>query len=90
MNKETMLRNDRKLGNSPKFSMFIFRFIVVVNTNQTKRENPIVIRGSKAIGIVYNMTGRIPALIQQSHLERNEGEFQPTIEFVMGGLLTPS
>ncbi|KAM5467500.1 GDP/GTP exchange factor for ARF [Microsporum audouinii] len=36
------------------------------------RDNPYVIRGTKAIGVIYRITGRIPALIQQSHLERSE------------------
>ncbi|EEP80403.1 conserved hypothetical protein [Uncinocarpus reesii 1704] len=36
------------------------------------QDNPLVIRGTKAVGIIYQMTARIPALISQSHLERNE------------------
>ncbi|PGH26999.1 hypothetical protein AJ80_01383 [Polytolypa hystricis UAMH7299] len=36
------------------------------------RDNPVVIRGIKAIGIIYHLTSRVPTLIQQSHLERNE------------------
>ncbi|KAF3483496.1 Sec7 domain-containing protein [Arthroderma uncinatum] len=36
------------------------------------RDNPFVIRGTKAIGVIHRITGRIPTLIQQSHLERNE------------------
>ncbi|DAA79604.1 TPA_exp: Uncharacterized protein A8136_0377 [Trichophyton benhamiae CBS 112371] len=36
------------------------------------RDNPYVIRGTKAIGVIYRVTGRIPALIQHSHLEKNE------------------
>ncbi|KAL1984281.1 hypothetical protein VTN96DRAFT_9333 [Rasamsonia emersonii] len=35
-------------------------------------ENQTVTRGVKAIGIIYQMTGRISALIQQSHLEKHE------------------
>ncbi|KAJ5677977.1 uncharacterized protein N7477_003610 [Penicillium maclennaniae] len=35
-------------------------------------ENPIVVRGIKAIGLIYNLTGRVPALIKQSHLEERE------------------
>lgn len=30
-------------------------------------------RGVKAIGLIYHLTGRVPALIKQSHLEENEG-----------------
>ncbi|PGH14138.1 hypothetical protein AJ79_03255 [Helicocarpus griseus UAMH5409] len=36
------------------------------------QDNPFVQRGTKAIGLIYHLTGRVPALIQQSHLERNE------------------
>ncbi|KAK2792707.1 GDP/GTP exchange factor for ARF [Onygenales sp. PD_12] len=36
------------------------------------QDNPFVIRGTKAIALIYHLTGRVPALIQQSHLERNE------------------
>jgi brefeldin A-resistance guanine nucleotide exchange factor 1 len=35
-------------------------------------ENYTVTRGIKAINIIYQMTGRVPSLIQQSHLEKNE------------------
>lgn len=35
-------------------------------------ENPVVSRGIKAIGLIYNLTGRVPALIKQSHLEERE------------------
>jgi len=33
----------------------------------------VVARGIKAIGIVYALTGSVPALIQQSHLDKREG-----------------
>ncbi|EAS27995.3 Sec7 domain-containing protein [Coccidioides immitis RS] len=36
------------------------------------QDNPFVIRGTKAIGIIFHMTARVPTLISQSHLERNE------------------
>ncbi|PKY03615.1 guanine nucleotide exchange factor [Aspergillus campestris IBT 28561] len=36
------------------------------------KDNEIVSRGLKAIGLIYRLTGRVPALIQQSHLEKNE------------------
>ncbi|KIY01740.1 uncharacterized protein Z520_01878 [Fonsecaea multimorphosa CBS 102226] len=32
----------------------------------------IVQRANKAIGLIYQLTGRVPGLIDQSHLERNE------------------
>jgi brefeldin A-resistance guanine nucleotide exchange factor 1 len=35
-------------------------------------ENGVVIRGSKAINIIYILTSRISSLIEQSHLERHE------------------
>lgn len=38
-------------------------------------ENETVNRGSKAINMIYHLTSRVPALIEQSHLERNEGLF---------------
>ncbi len=43
-------------------------------TKQAKpRENEVVDRGFKAVVMIYRLTNRVPALIQQSHLERNEG-----------------
>lgn len=30
-------------------------------------------RGVKAIGLIYHLTGRVPMLIKQSHLEEREG-----------------
>lgn len=43
-------------------------------TKPTKpRENEIVDRGFKAVIMIYRLTSRVPALIEQSHLERNEG-----------------
>ena len=38
-------------------------------------ENHIVSRGIKAIGLIYHLTGRVPTLIKQSHLEEREGSF---------------
>ncbi|CAG8270358.1 unnamed protein product [Penicillium olsonii] len=35
-------------------------------------ENQVVTRGVKAIGLIYHLTGRVPALIKQSHLEEHE------------------
>ena len=37
-------------------------------------EDVIVARGVKAIMIIYQLSSRVPLLIQQSHLERNEGQ----------------
>ena len=36
-------------------------------------ENAAVSRGVHAVNIIYSMTSRIPQLMQQSHLESNEG-----------------
>ena len=38
-------------------------------------ENDVVERGYKAVVMIYKLTSRVPALIEQSHLERNEGSF---------------
>lgn len=38
-------------------------------------ENDVVERGYKAIVMIYKLTSRVPALIEQSHLERNEGSY---------------
>jgi hypothetical protein len=40
-------------------------------------ENQVVTRGVRAIGLIYHLTGRVPALIKQSHLEENEGKNMP-------------
>lgn len=43
-------------------------------TKQAKpRENETVDRGFKAVVMIYRLTSRVPVLIEQSHLERNEG-----------------
>ncbi len=36
------------------------------------QESPIVVRGVESVSIIYHLTSRIPDLISQSHLERNE------------------
>lgn len=38
------------------------------------RENEVVDRGFRAVVMIYRLTSRVPALIEQSHLERNEGK----------------
>lgn len=35
-------------------------------------ENKVVTRGMKAIGLIYHLTGRVPTLIKQSHLDERE------------------
>lgn len=44
-------------------------------------ENQVVTRGVKAIGLIYHLTGRVPALIKQSHLEEHEGNYLPVTYF---------
>lgn len=56
---------------APQASMLLNSSVVL--TRGWSRDNPLVIRGTKAIGIIYHMTARIPVLISQSHLEQNEG-----------------
>ena len=36
-------------------------------------ENDVVDRGYRAILMIHQLTNRVPSLIEQSHLERNEG-----------------
>lgn len=43
--------------------------------NNCFRDEKAVSRGCKAINILQNMTGRVPQLIEQSHLESSEGRF---------------
>ncbi|KAH8681598.1 hypothetical protein BX600DRAFT_375964 [Xylariales sp. PMI_506] len=50
--------NRRPRGNRPK--------------KDTPSENAVVLRGVKAINIIYSMTSRIPHLMKQSHLESSE------------------
>lgn len=52
-------------------SSFLLRCIYF--TYVGKSENEAVSRGAKAVNLVYQLTDRVPALIEQSHLERNEG-----------------
>jgi len=42
-------------------------------------DNELISRGLKAVTIIYSMTGRIPQLMKQSHLESSEGkcDFSP-------------
>lgn len=40
-------------------------------------ENEVVDRGFKAVVMIYQLTNRVPALVEQSHLERNEGKLCP-------------
>ena len=51
-----------------KFNLAIF---LPPRTN-VRRNSPIVNRGVKALNTIYHLTSRIPQLILQSHLERNE------------------
>lgn len=52
---------------------------ISARSSQIYSENQIVTRGIKAIGLIYDLTRRVPTLIQQSHLEEREGE---TVQYV--------
>ena len=41
------------------------------------RSNEVVVRGSKAMMIVFQMSSRVPAFIEQSQLEATEGKHEP-------------
>jgi brefeldin A-resistance guanine nucleotide exchange factor 1 len=71
--RDAQLRRSRgSKAEKPTYVNYLLCFIAH-ETNKTS-ENQTVTRGIKAIGIIYQMTARIPSLIQQSHLEKNEGE----------------
>jgi brefeldin A-resistance guanine nucleotide exchange factor 1 len=38
--------------------------------------NEVVVRGSTAMNIVFQLSGRVPNFIEQSHLETTEGKFK--------------
>jgi brefeldin A-resistance guanine nucleotide exchange factor 1 len=38
-------------------------------------DNELVSRGLKAVNTIYNMTGRVPHLMKQSHLDTGEGKY---------------
>ena len=38
------------------------------------REAEAVERGHQAVILIYNLTSRVPGLIEQSHLEKREGK----------------
>ncbi|KAJ5199979.1 SEC7-like alpha orthogonal bundle [Penicillium cf. griseofulvum] len=55
-------------------------------------ENQVVTRGIKAIGLIYHLTGRVPALIKQSHLEENEAwaaYWSPIFQSLTGQCINP-
>ena len=43
------------------------------------RENEVVDRGYKAVLMIYQLTSRVSALIEQSRLQRNEGKSHPNL-----------
>ena len=45
-------------------------------------EIEVVDRGFKAVTMIYHLTDRVPSLIEQSHLERNEGTDAPCLAFL--------
>jgi golgi-specific brefeldin A-resistance guanine nucleotide exchange factor 1 len=51
-------------------------------TNLTiARSSEIVVRGTKAMTIVYQMTDRVPKFIESSHLEATEGKSNNTYRY---------
>jgi golgi-specific brefeldin A-resistance guanine nucleotide exchange factor 1 len=60
--------NHRSKRSRSKFCYPVFHLA----ETDLRRESPTVNRGVKAINIILHLTSRIPDLIQQSHLERNE------------------
>ncbi|KAJ5945829.1 hypothetical protein N7454_002668 [Penicillium verhagenii] len=55
-------------------------------------ENQIVIRGVKAIGLIYHLTARVPTLIKQSHLEQHEAwasYWYPILQTLSGQCVNP-
>lgn len=47
-----------------------------IASNNVNSENEVVSRGVKGVDLIYQLTGRVPTLIKQSHLEDNEGQSQ--------------
>ena len=47
----------------------------------TKSDNAVVEHGIKAVSMVYQLTNRVPDLIQRSHLERTEGQSAAIVQF---------
>ena len=43
----------------------------------TAEEKEAVERGHRAVVMIYQLTARVPGLIEQSHLERKEGTLSP-------------
>ncbi|KAJ6144511.1 hypothetical protein N7470_008406 [Penicillium chermesinum] len=53
-------------------------------------ENQVVTRGIKAIGLIYHLTGRVPALIKQSHLEEPWAAYwYPIFQSLSGQCVNP-
>lgn len=46
--------------------------VVIVFTN-TLRDDELVKRGSKAVVLIFQLSSRVPGLIEHSQLERREG-----------------
>ena len=38
------------------------------------RDNELVKRGIKAVDLIFQLSNRVPSLIERSHLERREGQ----------------
>lgn len=58
------------------FFFFSLNIFFAVRADKINSENQVVARGVKAIGLIYHLTRRAPALISQSHLEKSEGRYR--------------
>lgn len=55
---------------------FSLKIFFAVRIDKINSENQVVSRSVKAIGLIYHLTRRAPALISQSHLEKSEGKYR--------------
>ena len=62
-----------RVSSNLSLGMFTTLILKVRALTEVNSENKVVGRGVKAIGLVYHLTGRVPLLIKQSHLEEKEG-----------------
>lgn len=65
----------RSKGVKPPKPRYVHSYVMfsIKTTHKANSENKIVTRGVKALGLIYHLSGRVPLLIQQSHLEEREG-----------------
>lgn len=68
-------RKEKPSKPPPKSRYVTMPFGCMMYKLTSSSENDVVERGYKAVVMIYKLTSRVPALIEQSHLERNEGSF---------------